>query len=95
MNEARSAEATAGYYNTNWNDGYSSIAKMFKEKDIDFFFTCLEMRGQDKYSSSDPESLVKDVFEIVTKNGLKFEGENAIECYDCDAYNQIMKWKNK
>ena len=95
LNEARSAEATAGYYNTNGNDGYSSIAKMFKEEDIDFCFTCLEMRGQDKYSSSDQESLVKDVFEIATKNGLSFEGENAIECYNCDAYNQILKWKNK
>ncbi|KAK8880536.1 beta-amylase [Tritrichomonas musculus] len=68
---------------------------MFKEEDIDFCFTCLEMRGQDKYASSDPESLVNDVFKIATKNGLDFEGENAIECYHWDAYNQILKWKNK
>ncbi|KAK8898208.1 beta-amylase [Tritrichomonas musculus] len=95
LNEARSAEATAGYYNTNGNDGYSEIAKMFKEEKVDFCFTCLEMRGQDKYSSSDPESLVSDVFEIASKNGLSFEGENAIECYNWDAYNQILKWKNK
>ncbi|KAK8898381.1 beta-amylase [Tritrichomonas musculus] len=95
LNETRSAEATAGYYNTNGNDGYSKIAKMFKEEDIDFCFTCLEMRGEDKYSSSAPESLVNDVFETATKNGLNFEGENAIECYDSEAYNQILKWKNK
>ena len=68
---------------------------MFKEEDIDFCFTCLEMRGQDKHSSSAPESLVNDVFETTIKNGLKFEGENAIECYDSEAYNQILKWKNK
>ena len=95
LSEARSAEATAGYYNANGNDGYSEIAKMFKEEDIDFCFTCLEMRGQDKYASSDPESLVNDVFKIASKNGLDFEGENAIECCHWDAYNQILKWKNK
>ena len=34
---------------------------------------------------------VNDVFKIATKNGLDFEGENAIECYHWDAYNQILK----
>lgn len=54
---------------------------MFKEEDIEFCFTCLEMRGQDKYASSDPVSFVNDVFEIAYTNGLNFEGENAIEYY--------------
>ena len=51
----------AGYYNTNGNDGDSSIAKMFKEFDVDFGITCLEMKGQDYMSASDQESLVMDL----------------------------------
>ena len=26
---------------------------------------------------------------------FKFEGENAIECYHWDAYNQVLKWASK
>ncbi len=95
LHESRCSEATTGYYNTNGNDGYSSIAKMFKEFNIDFCFTCLEMNGKDFNSASDPEGLVQDVFEIAKKHGLNFEGENAIECYHWDAYNQVLKWASK
>ena len=95
LNETRCSEATAGYYNTNGNDGYSKIAKMFREFDVDFCFTCLEMKGQDFMSASDPEGLVNDVFEIAKKHNINFEGENAIECYHWDAYNQILKWASK
>ena len=95
LHESRCSEATAGYYNTNGNDGYSEIAKMFQEFDIDFCFTCLEMTGQNKDAASAPERLVQDVFDISKKYGLNFEGENAIECYHWDAYNQILKWASK
>lgn len=94
LNEARSVEATAWYYNTNGNNGYSEIAKMFKEEDIEFCFTCLEMRGQDKYASSDPVSFVNDVFEIAYTNGLNFEGENAIEYYLQILSGSQEEWKN-
>ena len=92
LSDARSAEATAGFYNTNGNDGYSNIAKMFKEYNIDLCFTCLEMRGTDKKSKSEPASLVNDVLEVAHKHGLNFEGENAIENYDWNSYNQIISW---
>ncbi|KAK8836350.1 beta-amylase [Tritrichomonas musculus] len=95
LHESRCSEATAGYYNTNGNDGYSEIAKMFKENEVDFCFTCLEMKGKDKDCNSDPEGLVSDVFKIAAKYNLNFEGENAIESYDWDAYNQILKWASK
>ena len=36
---------------------------MFKELYVDFCFTCLEMKGQDYISATDPEALVNDVFE--------------------------------
>ena len=95
LHNSRCAEATAGYYNTNGEEGYSKIAKMFKENDIDFCFTCLEMSGQDKESASDPERLVYEVFQSALKHGLNFEGENAIERYDWDAYKQVLKWASK
>ena len=95
LHETRCSEATAGYYNTNGNKGYSKIAKMFKENDIDFCFTCLEMRGKDIWSNSEPESLVNEIFKTCHKQGLNIDGENAIECYDWDAYNQILKWSSK
>ena len=95
LHESRCAEATAGYYTTNGYSCYSEIAKMFKEINVDFCFTCLEMNGQDKHSNSAPEKLVQEVFEIANKHGVKFEGENAIECYHWHAYNQILKWASK
>ena len=95
LNETRCSEATAGYYNTNGHDGYSEIANMFKENNVDFCFTCLEMSGQNKECASDPESLVNDVFKITQKYKLTFEGENAIESYDWLSYNQILKWVKK
>ena len=95
LNNTRCAEATAGDYNTNGHEGYSEIAKMFKENDTDFCFTCLEMKGQDKESASDPESLVYEVFQSALKYGLNFEGENAIERYDWDAYKQVLSWASK
>ena len=68
---------------------------MFKEFDVDFCFTCLEMKEQYYMSASDPEGLVNDVFDITKKHNVNFEGENAIECYHWDAYNQVLKWASK
>ena len=92
LNETR---CSAGYYSSNGHDGYSEITKMIKENEVDFCFTCLEMSGQNKESASDPESLVNDVFKIAQKHNLTFEGENAIESYDCKSDNQILKWVKK
>ena len=95
MHHARCAEATAGYYNSCYYSGYSKIAEMFKENDIDLCFTCLEMNGKDYGSNSDPEGLVSDVFQIAKKYDLNFEGENAIERYDWYAYDQVLKRASK
>ena len=91
----RCAEATAGYYNTSYHDGYSKIADMFKENEVDLCFTCLEMTEKNNEAFSDPESLVYDVLREAQKHGLEFEGENALECYDWNSYNQILKWKSR
>lgn len=95
LHHTRCAETTAGYYNTSYYSTYSKIAEMFKENDVNFCFTCLEMNGRNYEATSDPESLVSDVFQVSQKYGLNFEGENALERYDWDAYNQILKWKSK
>ncbi|KAK8842101.1 beta-amylase [Tritrichomonas musculus] len=95
LTESRAAEATAGFYNSNGNDGYGNIAKMFKEFNIALCFTCLEMRGTDKKAKSEPASLVQDVLNAAKENGLNFEGENAIENYDWNSYNQIISWTGK
>ena len=95
MHHARCAEATAGYYNTSYHNGYAKIAEMFRESEVDLCFTCLEMTGKDYKANSDPEGLVSDVLREAHKRGLEFEGENALECYDWSSYNQILKWKSR
>ena len=91
----RCTEATAGYYNTCYHNGYSKIADMFKENEVDLCFTCLEMTEKNNEAFSNPESLVYDFLREAQKHGLEFEGENALECYDWNSYNQILKWKSR
>ena len=89
--ECHCAEVTAGFYNTNNNDGYSQIISMFKQHNVDVCFTCLEMH-EDWGANSNPPALVKQVLETTKRFGLRFEGENALARYDWDAYNQIKSW---
>ncbi|OHT12824.1 glycosyl hydrolase [Tritrichomonas foetus] len=89
--ECHCAEVTAGFYNAGGNDGYSQIISMFKQHNVDVCFTCLEMH-EDGSAASNPPALVSQILGITKSYGLHFEGENALERYDWDAYNQIKTW---
>ncbi|KVI04159.1 Glycoside hydrolase, catalytic domain-containing protein [Cynara cardunculus var. scolymus] len=83
---------TAGYYNLNDRDGYRPIARMLSRHYGAFNFTCLEMRDseQDAAAKSGPQELVQQVFSSVKREDVHIAGENALERYDRDAYNQIL-----
>merc|ERR1712241_291464 len=90
------AEVTAGYYNTNKNDAYGDIAKVFKKNgNVALDFTCLEMKDseQDQSCASQPQELVHQVQQAALGNGISFSGENAIARYDDTAYGTIESYK--
>ncbi|KAH0790868.1 putative beta-amylase [Histomonas meleagridis] len=86
------AELTAGYYNIWEYDGYQVMINMFKQYNIEVCFTCIEMNAQDYSAGSNPAALVVQVLKDTKNAGLQFSGENSIERYDWNAYNQIKSW---
>ncbi|KAM0049469.1 putative beta-amylase [Helianthus debilis subsp. tardiflorus] len=90
--DTHAAELTAGYYNLNDRDGYRPIACMLSRHYGAFNFTCLEMKNsdQDAAAKSGPQQLVQQVFSAVKREEVIMAGENALERYDRDGYNQIL-----
>lgn len=57
--DSHAAELTAGYYNVGYHDGYRDIATVFKRYNVEFQFTCLEMRNSAQQDCAcGPENLV-------------------------------------
>ena len=85
------AELTAGYYNTNGNDAYGDISKMFAKVGVSLDFTCLEMQdsAQEPSCECGPFELVEQVQHAAFSNGVDFVGENALPRYDETAYSTI------
>ncbi|MFS8024588.1 putative beta-amylase [Helianthus anomalus] len=90
--DTHAAELTAGYYNLDDRDGYRPIARMLSRHYGAFNFTCLEMKNsdQDVAAKSGPQELVQQVFSAVKREEVIMAGENALERYDRDGYNQIL-----
>lgn len=76
---SHAAEVTAGYYNTNSQDAYAKIAQLFKNYDIHFDFTALEMTNSPNDCGSAPESLVKQTILAGKAANIQYYGENALE----------------
>lgn len=72
------AELTSGYYNTNGNDGYLNLAKMFSRTNTAFCFTCLEMTDSSNCNSS-PVELVQQTILAARTTRIPYSGENALE----------------
>jgi len=88
------AECAAGYYNTNKNDAYVNIAKLFKKYGATFDFTCIELhtgRDTDHPYFSDPEALVWQARSAAVAAGCKFAGENALPVSEWEGYDMILK----
>eukprot|EP01117_Protostelium_nocturnum_P009400 TRINITY_DN3353_c0_g1_i1.p1 TRINITY_DN3353_c0_g1~~TRINITY_DN3353_c0_g1_i1.p1 ORF type:complete len:461 (-),score=129.05 TRINITY_DN3353_c0_g1_i1:22-1404(-) len=90
------AEATAGYFNTDMNDGYLTIAQMFKSVNATFDFTCLEMYDEPNSGcASKAATLVNQTRNAARVTNIPFSGENAIQLCspDCQSstasFNQI------
>lgn len=89
-------ELTAGYYNTRSRDGYLPIAQMLSRHGAVFNFTCIEMRDYEQQGDypgalCSPENLVRQVALATKKAQVPLAGENALERYDKDAYEQILQ----
>ena len=93
--DCHAAELTAGFYNTEFRNGYLAIAKMFMKHDVDFIFTCIEMKNSKKEMSqapfSAPATMVKQVFNTAMSIGCKLDGENALPRYDYNGYHQVLQ----
>ena len=92
---SHAAELTTGYYNTNGNDAYLTIANRLKKYVDVFDFTCMEMRDSGNNCGSKPASLVRQAIAAVQSAGMDFDGENALELCsgNCDqsGFDQIYQ----
>ncbi|CAL6027033.1 Beta-amylase [Hexamita inflata] len=89
--ESHAAELTAGYYNTATNNGYAQIEEVLE--DVQFDFTCLEMTDAghaNENCNSKPEELVRQVMNAVKQYSGSMGGENALEIYSKNSYDQIL-----
>ena len=87
---SHAAECTAGYYNTNGNDIYGSIASVFAKYGASFDFTCMEMFDSDQCPSCGPQELVTQTHKAAIQYGVPYGGENALNVYDSRHYGQIQ-----
>lgn len=88
---SHAAELTAGYYNTNGNDGYASVAQRFARFGVRMDFTCLEMLDSEQnVGSCGPQELVAQTHLAANAAGISYSGENALSRYDSTAYNTIQ-----
>jgi beta-amylase len=96
---SHAAELTAGYYNTANYNGYKDIAEMFQRHNIEFQFTCMEMKDEHQHGCGcSPESLVHQTRSTAWQYNLKYSGENALHVESEDQFNQIVKqsyWNGK
>lgn len=91
--ESHASELTAGYYHL-WNqNGYQTLARVFKEYDIKLDFTCLEMRNSEQPGNCAcaPEDLVHFSRETVWNEYVKYGGENALPTGNDAGYDMIVK----
>jgi len=97
--QSHAAELTTGYYNTNGNNAYLQIARMFKQCNTVFDFTALEMVDSSDCGSR-PIQLVEQTMQAARQAGVLYSGENALDfCkYGCSRapfdqiYNQATKY---
>ncbi|BFU20249.1 beta-amylase putative [Entamoeba histolytica] len=93
--QSHAAEMTAGYYNSNGNDAYKTLSNTFKNNNVRFDFTCLEMSGTDGNCGSSPANLVDQAFNAAGTVGIGKCGENALELCgyggcNTNGFNQII-----
>eukprot|EP00727_Mastigamoeba_balamuthi_P002081 m51a1_g11870 putative beta-amylase family protein (499) ;mRNA; r:537549-540962 len=90
------AELTAGYYNTDKENGYVPFLRMFKELGVRCVLTCFEKTASLENhavpgSHSNPDKLLRAVREAADKVKMdSFDAENALECYDWPAFSRIV-----
>lgn len=90
--DCHAGELTAGYYNVYNYDGYMPIMQMLKKNGASADFTCFEMLDSEQYGCDcSPENLVRQCLTDSRNVGIGFGGENALEKFDTQHFNQIVK----
>jgi len=78
LDPSHAAEVTAGYYNTNNNNGYLQIAQTFRKCNAIFDFTALELTDPGSCGSG-PQQLVEQTILASQQAGIPYAGENALD----------------
>ncbi|KAJ0983361.1 hypothetical protein J5N97_011616 [Dioscorea zingiberensis] len=91
--DSHAAELTSGYYNLSDRDGYRPLARMLSRHYAILNFTCVEMRDSEQpaEAKSAPEELVQLVLSAGWREEIEVACENALNRYDKEAYNQMLK----
>eukprot|EP00884_Botryococcus_braunii_P009504 jgi/Botrbrau1/18555/Bobra.0367s0006.1 len=80
---SHAAELTAGYHNTERNNGYRPIVDMCARRGVALTLTCVEMRDQDHPPDAfcSPKRLIRLVRETCAELGVALAGENALPLF--------------
>ncbi|KAM0952334.1 putative beta-amylase [Dioscorea sansibarensis] len=91
--DSHAAELTTGYYNLRDRDGYRPLARMLSRHYAILNFTCVEMKDSEQPATakSGPEELVQQVLSGAWREEIEVACENALNRYDKEAYNQILR----
>eukprot|EP00210_Caulerpa_lentillifera_P002103 g2018.t1 len=90
---SHAAELTAGYYNSQSNNGYEKIIQCLKQFNVHLSFTCVEMRDCDHppEAACSPQGLLDQIINCCEHHGVKLAGENALQRYDDFALSRITE----
>ncbi|KAJ4950140.1 hypothetical protein NE237_026972 [Protea cynaroides] len=91
---SHAAELTAGYYNPTNRDGYSPVFEVLKKHSVTLKFVCSELQFcalENDVALADPEGVSWQVLNSACDRGLNIAGQNALPCYDREAYMRILE----
>eukprot|EP01006_Ploeotia_vitrea_P015808 TRINITY_DN46150_c0_g1_i1.p2 TRINITY_DN46150_c0_g1~~TRINITY_DN46150_c0_g1_i1.p2 ORF type:complete len:454 (-),score=256.28 TRINITY_DN46150_c0_g1_i1:125-1486(-) len=87
---SHAAECTSGYYNTNNENAYLGLARLFAALDTEFDFTAYGLFDKYQCSSCAPQELVQQVGDACRQAGITLGGENALEQLDVQHLNNMI-----
>jgi beta-amylase len=91
LNPTHCTEVAAGVRDFDFYNGYRDIMEIFKEYDYGFDYSALE-QGRNIRVGMDNPKLVERVWNLTQEYGVRFEAENAGECYNQPDYDRMKVW---
>ncbi|KAL3689467.1 hypothetical protein R1sor_015776 [Riccia sorocarpa] len=90
---SHAAELTAGYYNSEGQDGYDPAVQMFAKNGALVAVPCVEMADDEQLAEAkcSPEYLLTQIRSACAKYGVPVSGENSLIRFDEVAHGRIKK----